>query len=133
MRLLKPSLFSSLPFYKENDSNICDKILLEESFNVKENNDINLDTNFSLTDLLILPQSFGNIFIGEIFSSYICIHNHALVNVTQLSVKVELQTKTQKFPLQLQSSSDEYVQEFNYDQTFDAIIHHAVKELGVHV
>ena len=59
MRLLKPSLFSSLPFYKENDANICDKILLEESFNVKENNDINLDTNFSLTDHLILPQSFG--------------------------------------------------------------------------
>jgi hypothetical protein len=32
MRLLKPSLFSSLPFYKgnENNSNIFDKILLEQ-------------------------------------------------------------------------------------------------------
>ena len=74
-----------------------------------------------------------NIFIGEIFSSYICIHNHTLVNVSQLSVKVELQTKTQKFPLQIQSNLGEEVQEFHYDQTFDAIIHHAVKELGVHV
>ena len=82
---------------------------------------------------VLLPQSFGNIFIGEIFSSYICIHNHTLVNVTQLSVKVELQTKTQKFPLELQSSSGEYIQDFHYDQTYDAIIHHAVKELGVHV
>jgi hypothetical protein len=61
MRLLKPSLFSSLPFYKgnENNSNIFDKILLEQSYHVKENADINLDTNFALSDLLILPQSFG--------------------------------------------------------------------------
>ena len=155
MRLLKPSLFSSQPFYKgnENNSNVFDKILLEQAYCVKENADINLDTNFALSDLLILPQSFGyykkkkcnfivlklnflffrNIFIGEIFSSYICVHNHSLVNVTQLSVKVELQTKTQKFPLTLQSINGDYIEEFHHDQTYDAVIHHAIKELGVHV
>ena len=61
MRLLKPSLFSSLPFYKgnENNSSILENVLLGEAFHCKENNDISLDTNFSLSDLLILPQSFG--------------------------------------------------------------------------
>jgi hypothetical protein len=25
--------------------------------------------------LLVLPQSFGNIYLGETFSSYVCVHN----------------------------------------------------------
>lgn len=53
--------------------------------------------------------------------------------MSQLSVKVELQTKSQKLPLQLISKHGDYVAEFQYDQTYDAIIHHAVKELGLHV
>jgi hypothetical protein len=81
-----------------------------------------------------LYKSFlRNIFIGEIFSSYICVHNHTLVNVRQLSVKVELQTKTQKLSLPLQSKDGDYIEEFQHDQTYDAVINHAVKELGVHV
>lgn len=61
MRLLKPSLYSSLPYYQgnENNSNIFDKLLLEQAYHVKENKDINLDTAFNLSDFLILPQSFG--------------------------------------------------------------------------
>jgi hypothetical protein len=61
MRLLKPSLFSSIPFYKNNESksDVFENILFEKAFNAKESTDLNIPTSFSLTDFLILPQSFG--------------------------------------------------------------------------
>jgi hypothetical protein len=73
-----------------------------------------------------------NIFIGELFSSYICLHNHTQFDVRQLSVKVELQTKSQKLPLPLVSTFGSCIDEFKHDQIFDGIIQHAIKELGVH-
>ena len=41
---------------------------------------IDVNTNSMLAEvlpgsLLVLPQSFGNIYLGETFSSYVCVHN----------------------------------------------------------
>ncbi|ODM91887.1 Trafficking protein particle complex subunit 13, partial [Orchesella cincta] len=55
--------------------------------------------NLSLGQFLRLPQGFGNIYLGETFSSYVCIQNESPVPVTNAVVKIELQTSTQKFIL----------------------------------
>ena len=39
--------------------------------------------------LLVLPQNFGNIFLGETFSSYISVHNDSGSSVTSVTIKVE--------------------------------------------
>lgn len=71
-------------------------------------------------------------YIGETFTSYICLHNHSVFKVRQLSVKVELQTVSQKIALPFKSNID-YVEEFESDQKFNGIVNHDVKELGNHM
>ena len=71
-------------------------------------------------------------YIGETFTSYICLHNHSVFKVIQLSVKVELQTVSQKIALPFKSNID-YVEEFESDQKFNGIVNHDVKELVNHM
>jgi hypothetical protein len=52
--------------------------------------------------------------------------------VKDLSVKVELQTVTQKISLRFKSNVD-FVEDFLPDQKFDGIVEHDVKELGNHM
>jgi hypothetical protein len=73
-----------------------------------------------------------NLYIGETFTSYICLHNPSIFKVKQLSIKVELQTTTQKVALAFKSNVD-YVEDFLPDQKFDGIVEHDVKELGNHM
>lgn len=84
--------------------------------------------NINVIDLKIL----SNLYIGETFTSYICLHNHSLVKVKQLNIKIELQTSSQKISLQFKSKSDG-VDEFDPDQKFDGIVEYDVKELGNHM
>lgn len=77
--------------------------------------------------------NFRNIFLGETFSSYLCIHNHSKYAVKQMSVKVELQTKTQKISVMLKSDLGDVVERFDPNQTYNGLIQHAVKEIGIHV
>ena len=51
---------------------------------------------FSMNNLQSIEHSISNLYIGETFTSYICLHNHSQQRVGELSVKVELQTVTQK-------------------------------------
>ena len=36
--------------------------------------------------LMVLPQSFGNIYLGETFSSYVCVHNDSTEVCSGVSV-----------------------------------------------
>ena len=71
-------------------------------------------------------------YIGETFTSYICLHNQSQIKVSQLNIKIELQTTTQKVALKFKSELDT-VEEFEIDQKFDGIVEHDVKELGNHM
>ena len=73
-----------------------------------------------------------NLYIGETFTSYICLYNQSVFKVSQLNIKVELQTGTQKIPLLFKSNIDT-VEEFESDQKFDGIVEYDVKELGNHM
>ena len=36
---------------------------------------------------MVLPQSFGNIYLGETFSSYVCVHNDSTEICSTVSVR----------------------------------------------
>ena len=39
--------------------------------------------------LMVLPQSFGNIYLGETFISYVCVHNDSTEVCSSVSVRSE--------------------------------------------
>ncbi|XP_060816898.1 trafficking protein particle complex subunit 13 [Bombus pascuorum] len=79
---------------------------------------------------MVLPQSFGNIYLGEIFSSYLCVHNGSNQIVKNVIVKADLQTSTQN--ISLCGNSGE-MKDLAPDSTVDEVIHHEVKEIGTHI
>lgn len=79
---------------------------------------------------MVLPQSFGNIYLGEVFSSYVCVHNGSNQVTKNVIVKADLQTSTQVLSL---SSNAGEVKELAPDCTVDEVIHHEVKEIGTHI
>lgn len=54
------------------------------------------DNAFCLSEQLMLPTSFGSIYVGEEFVSYISIFNSSNAPITALSIKAELQTTSNK-------------------------------------
>lgn len=84
----------------------------------------------SIGQFMVFPQSFGNIYLGEIFSSYLCVHNGSNQLVTNITVKADLQTSTQIIAL---SSHKEEIKELQPNKTIDEVIHHEVKEIGTHI
>jgi len=83
----------------------------------------------SLGQFLRLPQGFGNMYLGETFSSYVCIQNESSILVTNVSVKIELQTATQKFTI----SDQKTMSMMKTGDTIDIVMHHEVKEMGKHM
>lgn len=129
MRLTRPSMFCTIPvsfdsrdlagdlFNRELSNNIASVPGLEE---------------FTIGNLLMLPQSFGNIYLGETFTSYISVNNDSDQIVRDVSVKADLQTGSQRIPL-TGNSSNFAVAELAPNQSVDDVIHHEVKEIGTHI
>ncbi|KAF9899744.1 hypothetical protein BX616_002867 [Lobosporangium transversale] len=55
--------------------------------------------DFGVSELLTMPASFGNIYLGETFTSYICANNESAHPVRDVILKAELQTSTLRFAL----------------------------------
>ncbi|XP_067928483.1 trafficking protein particle complex subunit 13-like [Watersipora subatra] len=79
---------------------------------------------------LLLPQSFGNIFLGETFSSYISIHNSSQSACRNVSLKIELQTGSGRLALPSTRTSPSEVPP---GHSLSEIIQHEVKEMGTHI
>ncbi|OUM57512.1 hypothetical protein PIROE2DRAFT_48690 [Piromyces sp. E2] len=84
--------------------------------------------DYTDTEILKLPPNFGMIYLGETFVTYICLNNETTKTVRSVSVKIELQTSTQKFTLVENQPSDLEVK-----KNLEFISQHEVKELGVHI
>ncbi|XP_077290798.1 trafficking protein particle complex subunit 13 [Arctopsyche grandis] len=81
---------------------------------------------------LLVPQSFGNIYLGETFSCYLCVHNETRQIVKDVSVKADLQTSSQHIPLSTHQSRS-VCAALGPDDTVNDVIHHEVKDLGTHI
>ncbi|XP_037228539.1 trafficking protein particle complex subunit 13 [Falco rusticolus] len=127
MRLTKPTLFTNIPVTcEERDlpGNIFYQLMKDDPSTVKG------AETLMLGEMLTLPQNFGNIFLGETFSSYISVHNDSNQVVKDILVKADLQTSSQRLNL---SASSAAVAELKPDCCIDDVIHHEVKEIGTHI
>ncbi|XP_063068868.1 trafficking protein particle complex subunit 13 isoform X1 [Engraulis encrasicolus] len=127
MRLTKPTLFTNMPVTCE------DRDLPGDSLSQLMRNDPSIIKGaemIMLGEMLTLPQNFGNIFLGETFSSYISVHNDSTQVVKDILVKADLQTSSQRLNL---SASSAAVSELQPDCCIDDVIHHEVKEIGTHI
>ncbi|XP_073112631.1 uncharacterized protein [Elaeis guineensis] len=84
----------------------------------------------ALTGNLILPQSFGAIYLGETFCSYISINNSSNFEARDVVIKAEIQTERQR--ILLLDTSKSPVESIRSGGRYDFIVEHDVKELGPH-
>ncbi|KAG0005283.1 hypothetical protein BGZ80_008337 [Entomortierella chlamydospora] len=111
--------------------------------------------DFGVSELLTMPASFGNIYMGETFTSYICANNESAHPVRDVILKAELQTSTLRFALSdtlasqrhkltsvgsLESSNPSpspstggHIQLLESGKTNEMIVSHEIKELGIHI
>ncbi|XP_012946357.1 trafficking protein particle complex subunit 13 [Aplysia californica] len=128
MRLTKPTLMAHQAVVSES-RDLCGD-LLGRLNQVEMARSAGLE-HFPLGNLLTLPQNFGNIFLGETFSSYISVHNDSSQLCKEITLKADLQTGSQR--LSLSSVSAQPIPELQPDHSIDDVIHHEVKELGTHI
>ncbi|MCD7473408.1 hypothetical protein HAX54_015244 [Datura stramonium] len=86
--------------------------------------------SLGLPGLLLLPQSFGAIYLGETFCSYISINNSSNFEVRDVTIKAEIQTERQR--ILLLDTSKSPVESIRAGGRYDFIVEHDVKELGAH-
>lgn len=126
MRLTRPTLASPLPITcdsKDLPGNLLNSALQQEPTAVQ-----GLET-IQLGQFLLLPQSPVNIYLGETFSSYVCVFNESEQTVKDVSVKVDLQTSSQRLPL----STKPPTPTLGVEETVNIVLHHEVKEIGTHI
>nr|XP_046174091.1 trafficking protein particle complex subunit 13-like isoform X2 [Oncorhynchus gorbuscha] len=127
MRLTKPTLFTNIPVTCEDrdlPGDLFSRLMKEDPSTIKGAEAL------MLGEMLTLPQNFGNIFLGETFSSYISVHNDSSQVVKDILVKADLQTSSQRLNL---SASNDAVTELKPESCIDDVIHHEVKEIGTHM
>ncbi|XP_035628574.1 trafficking protein particle complex subunit 13-like isoform X1 [Oncorhynchus keta] len=127
MRLTKPTLFTNMPVTCEDrdlPGDLFSRLMKEDPSTIKGAEAL------MLGEMLTLPQNFGNIFLGETFSSYISVHNDSSQVVKDILVKADLQTSSQRLNL---SASNNAVTELKPESCVDDVIHHEVKEIGTHI
>lgn len=87
----------------------------------------------ALSPMLALPQSFGDIFLGETFSCYISLCNIAPIELAQVGLKVEVQTTLARETLSDSSVAGSAIARFASQQTLDKIIEYDLKDVGIHI
>ncbi|XP_071689645.1 uncharacterized protein [Rutidosis leptorrhynchoides] len=83
-----------------------------------------------LPGMLVLPQAFGAIYLGETFCSYISINNSSNFEVRDIIIKAEIQTEKQR--ILLLDTTKTPVETIRAGGRYDFIVEHDVKELGAH-
>ncbi|CAN6455611.1 unnamed protein product [Victoria cruziana] len=80
--------------------------------------------------VLVLPQAFGAIYLGETFCSYISINNSSKYEVRDVIIKAEIQTERQR--VLLLDTARSPVESIRSGGRYDFTVEHDVKELGPH-
>lgn len=128
MRLTKPALVSPNIVTcdsKDLPGNILNNYLKDDATAVSQ-----MET-LAAGQFLLLPQSFGNIYLGETFSCYVCVHNETNQPVQSVSIITSLQTNSQRIELTAQEGTTPTM--LDVDETLSDVIHHEVKDLGTHI
>ncbi|KAJ7684738.1 hypothetical protein DFH06DRAFT_17328 [Mycena polygramma] len=134
MRVSRPALASAWqPFYSSSPSfsaHSTASILSLQGSTPLVGNPKTLRDLTHASEMLTLPSSFGGIFLGEVFSSCLCVNNEAQVEIEAVAMKVEMQTATSKVILAEFGGLETTLA---VGDTLENVVHHEIKELGQHV
>jgi hypothetical protein len=83
-----------------------------------------------LSGMLVLPQSFGVVHLGETFASYVSVANHTDRVARDVGVKVELQTQRRRVALFDNTATP--LSAIQPGASYDFIVEYDLKELGAH-
>jgi len=89
--------------------------------------------DLQLGQMLLLPQSFGSIYLGETFSCYLSVHNHSGETAADVTVRAELQTGSQRVTLTPGPGGADTPASLPPAASRDHVIHHEVKDTGSHI
>ncbi|KAL7618243.1 hypothetical protein Lser_V15G04424 [Lactuca serriola] len=116
------------------------RLLQSQSTTTDSSTDLTYSNRFLLRDdpsdamglsgMLVLPQAFGAIYLGETFCSYISINNSSSFEVRDIIIKAEIQTERQR--ILLLDTTKTPVETIRAGGRYDFIVEHDVKELGAH-
>ncbi|KAJ8912857.1 hypothetical protein NQ315_007989 [Exocentrus adspersus] len=126
MRLTKPLIANQFPITSDNrdlPGNLLNNALQRDPTTVDGTETL------SAGQFLLLPQNPVNIYLGETFSSYICVYSETKQDVNNVTVKIDLQTSSQRLPLSVNPPTPVLPP----DKTIGVIIQHEVKEVGTHI
>lgn len=129
MRLTRPSLFTGLAIGSDA------RDLPGDYLNADIRSDIAIPQgipNTGVGHMLLLPQSFGNIYLGETFSCCLCVHNDGNEVIREVSIKAVLQMSNQRVPL-LGEEENESLHQLDGNATINEVIQHEVKDIGTHI
>ncbi|TFY68063.1 hypothetical protein EVJ58_g1226 [Rhodofomes roseus] len=82
-----------------------------------------------VTEMLMLPSSFGAIQLGETFTSCVSVNNEANVPVEAVTLTVEVQTASTKTVLAEFGGEG---QQLGPGESLERVVSHEIKELGQH-
>ncbi|KAK9761973.1 hypothetical protein K7432_012705 [Basidiobolus ranarum] len=142
MRLSRPSLALAQPIFYENGTSslaetlhqlaLKDPIVLEKEVKSPEENNSSLKLrDLGLSETLLLPDSWGSVYLGEFLTCYLCLNNEDTESVRELGIKVELQTTSKRFPLADTTTSPLEILAPN--KASEIVVQHEIKELGIHI
>ncbi|KAH8287874.1 hypothetical protein KR018_005352 [Drosophila ironensis] len=98
MRLMRPTLVGLGPMVTCEPSDLAHRLnYAQESDGIAGA----CAETLAAGQVLLLPQSFGSIYLGETFSSYICVHNTTTHPVECVTVKADLQSNSSRINLSL--------------------------------
>jgi len=95
-------------------------------------------SNLAISQFLLLPDSFGDIYLGELFSAFISVVNGVQeIPFKQISMTVRLQTSNATHDLyDSRAAKDELAvslaRTLNPNETMDMVVQHSLSELGTH-
>ncbi len=97
----------------------------------------NKGAGIAISSYLLLPDSFGEIFMGETFSAYIAVVNGSdITSFNEVYLSVRLQTSNASYDLMDFRASDGqgsgYTKVLNPNGSLDLVVRHTLTELGTH-
>lgn len=94
------------------------------------------DSEFTVSQFLLLPDSFGDIYMGELFSAYISVVNGVELPFHQVTLSVRLQTMNAAHDLYDARATPDvnsgFAKVLSPNQSTDMVVQHGLSELGTH-
>ncbi|KAH9925302.1 uncharacterized protein B0H18DRAFT_1009552 [Fomitopsis serialis] len=133
MRVSRPSVSSAWePFYSSSPSfsaHSTTSIVSLQGKTALPGHPKTLRDLSHVTEMLMLPSSFGAIQLGETFTSCISVNNEANIPVDAVTLTVEVQTTSTKTVLAEFGGEG---QQMGPGESLEKVVSHEIKELGQH-